>query len=60
MTEIIADRIQLLGGPGGDRDRAAGAARTGRGEEGPHAGAPAYGGPEADSQLGPDDDDVPF
>ena len=57
MTEIIADRIQLLGGPGGDRDRTAGPARGSRPAEESYGGG---GGSEADSQLGPDDDDVPF
>ncbi len=57
MTEIIADRIQLLGGPGGaDRDRGTmGSSRPARGgdEQFPPS-------PEAESQAGPEDDDVPF
>jgi single-strand DNA-binding protein len=55
MTEIIADRIQLLGGPGGS-DRSAGAARSSRpSEEGTYAPVA-----EGESQMGPEDDDVPF
>jgi single-strand DNA-binding protein len=55
MTEIIADRIQLLGGPSGDRDRASGQGRASRPADEPYARSG-----DADSQLGPDDDDVPF
>jgi single-strand DNA-binding protein len=54
MTEIIAERIQLLGSAGGgDRDRPAGAARSSRPSEESF-------GADADTPLGPDDDDVPF
>jgi single-strand DNA-binding protein len=56
MTEIIADRIQLLGGPG-DRGSSAGASRARGTEEGGGYSGPA----EMDAPpLGPDDDDVPF
>lgn len=59
MTEIIADRIQLLGSPGGaDRDRSqASGGRPARGADDQSPSAP-----DADSQAqpGPDDDDVPF
>lgn len=57
MTEIIAERIQLLGGPGGaDRDRgAASGNRPARPTEEQYSA-----GPEVDSQAGPEDDDVPF
>jgi single-strand DNA-binding protein len=56
MTEIIADRIQLLGSPGGDRDRGASSPRPARAAD--DVAFPA--GPEVESQVGPDDDDVPF
>jgi single-strand DNA-binding protein len=55
MTEIIADRIQLLGGPSGDRDRSGGQSRASRTPDEGHTRSG-----DADSQLGPDDDDVPF
>ncbi len=53
MTEIIADKIQLLGSPGGaDRGAASGRGRSAEdtGDQGVH---------DQESQLGPDDD-VPF
>jgi len=54
MTEIIADRIQLLGSPGGDRDRSLAGARASRPAE------DTYGAPEPDAPMGQEDDDVPF
>jgi single-strand DNA-binding protein len=48
MTEIIADRVQLLGGPGGGRPAA-------RDDE---YGAPVD--PDAPHEAGPADDDIPF
>jgi single-strand DNA-binding protein len=61
MTEIIADRIQLLGGPGG------GGGRASRGDEyaQPEYGGGGSGGGSSNSSApaaeGPlDDDDIPF
>jgi single-strand DNA-binding protein len=54
MTEIIAERVQLLGSAGGDR-----AGGPGRGARPAEEAYPSSAEP-ADAGAGPEDDDVPF